>query len=134
MGVGYADDRLGEIAVTKAHGSEHGAVRCTLKALGDGAATGVVGHGGNVWAGREEREDGRSGKSPALPVVSAFPLRTHRHSWRHRCLIALAGPDPMDLSHVEDEDLSVPDLACLGALKDGVHSDIDERLRDADLQ
>src|SRR3954468_6278879 len=102
MGVGYADDRLGEIAVTKAHGSEHGAVRCTLKALGDGAATGVVGHGGNVWAGREEREDGKTGGAvtlPPFPPFLPFPLRTHRHSWRHRCFIALAGPDPMDLSH-----------------------------------
>src|SRR3954462_152478 len=63
MSVGYADDRLGEIAVTEAHRSEHGAVRCTLKALGDGAATGVVGHGGNVWEGREGREGRKNGKT-----------------------------------------------------------------------
>src|SRR3954451_6961733 len=85
----------------------------------------------------EEREYGKTGGAvslPPFPPFLPFPIRTHRHSWRHRCLIALAGPDPMDLSHVEDEDLSVPDLACLGALKDGVHSDVDEGVRDADLQ
>src|SRR3954462_15711844 len=99
----------------------------------------------------EEREDGKTGGAgrrkkgedekagggifhPPSPPFPPFPLRTHRHSWRHRCLIALAGPDPMDLSHVEHQDLSVTDLASLGALEDGVHSDIDKRLRDADLE
>jgi len=92
----------------------------------------MIGHGG-IYG-----KDGKDGKvsSNHTSHFPSFPrsvLPAYRHRRRHGRLVLLAGPNPVNLVHVENEDLAVADIAGVCAAKNGLDGDIHERFGDADI-